>query len=99
MTINSTNINQSVLNEILLNRNYLTKGFEEFRIELLDYARIGKAKKVVSLLSTCVYPDTPYVTYPLTEDQLHIGPPHSSNFGYAYAKRMADVVQKIGKVE
>ena len=39
MTINSTNINQSVLNEILLNRNYLTKGFEEFRVELLDYAR------------------------------------------------------------
>ena len=45
--------------------------------------------KVVSLLSTCVYPDD--VTYPLTEDQMHNGPPHKSNFGYAYSKRMLDV--------
>lgn len=47
--------------------------------------------KVVSVLSTCVYPDAPYISYPLTEDQLHLGPPHDSNFGYAYAKRMLDV--------
>jgi|TARA_R110002124_G_scaffold84493_1_gene219926 GDP-L-fucose synthase len=45
--------------------------------------------KVLSLLSTCVYPDN--ALYPLTEDQIHAGPPHSSNFGYAYAKRMLDV--------
>lgn len=45
--------------------------------------------KVVSLLSTCVYPND--VTYPLTEDQIHNGEPHKSNFGYAYAKRMLDV--------
>jgi GDP-L-fucose synthase len=36
-----------------------------------------------------VYPDK--VNYPLTEDQIHNGPPHLSNFGYAYAKRMLDV--------
>ena len=47
--------------------------------------------KLVSVLSTCIYPDAPYVKYPLTEDQLHMGPPHSSNFGYAYAKRMLEV--------
>ena len=47
--------------------------------------------KVVSVLSTCIYPDAPYVEYPLTEEQLHMGPPHDSNFGYAYAKRMLDV--------
>lgn len=62
--------------------------------KVLDSACFGKAKKVVSLLSTCVYPDTPYVTYPLTEEQLHLGPPHSSNFGYAYAKRMIDVMSR-----
>ena len=61
---------------------------------VLDYAYVGKAKKVVSLLSTCVYPDAPYVTYPLTENQLHMGPPHQSNFGYAYAKRMVDVMSR-----
>ena len=48
-----------------------------------------KVKKVVSLLSTCVYPDN--VGYPLTESQIHNGEPHPSNFGYAYAKRMLDV--------
>ena len=47
--------------------------------------------KLVSILSTCIYPDAAYVKYPLTEDQLHLGPPHPSNFGYAYAKRMLEV--------
>jgi len=47
--------------------------------------------KLVSVLSTCIYPDSSYVKYPLTEDQLHMGPPHTSNFGYAYAKRMLEV--------
>ncbi len=61
---------------------------------VLDYAMVGKAKKVVSLLSTCVYPDKDYITYPLTEEQLHLGPPHPSNFGYAYAKRMVDVMSR-----
>ncbi len=55
--------------------------------KLLFAANQGGAKKVVSLLSTCIYPDGPYVTYPLTEGQLHMGPPHHSNFGYAYAKK------------
>ena len=48
----------------------------------------------MSLLSTCVYPDAPYITYPLTEAQLHLGPPHVSNFGYAYAKRAVDVMSR-----
>ena len=51
--------------------------------KVLDYAHAGKAKKVVSLLSTCVYPDSPYIKYPLTEDQLHNGSPHDSNYGYS----------------
>lgn len=46
---------------------------------------------LVSVLSTCVYPSSEYIKYPLTEDQLHMGPPHDSNFGYAYAKRMLEV--------
>ena len=47
--------------------------------------------KVVSLMSTCVYPKKEFVTYPLTENQLHLGEPHETNFGYAYSKRMLDV--------
>ena len=62
--------------------------------KILHDAHHRGANKVLSLLSTCVYPDAPYVTYPLTEDQLHLGPPHHSNFGYAYAKRMVDVMSR-----
>jgi len=58
---------------------------------LLDACARQNVRKVISVLSTCVYPDTNFITLPLTEDQLHLGPPHSSNFGYAYAKRMLDV--------
>lgn len=48
-----------------------------------------KIPKLVSFLSTCVFPDN--VEYPLDETKIELGPPHSSNFAYAYAKRMADV--------
>ena len=56
---------------------------------VLEASRKFNVKKVVSLLSTCVYPDK--ITYPLTEEQIHNGKPHDSNYGYAYAKRMLDV--------
>jgi len=56
---------------------------------LLEAARITKVEKVLSLLSTCIYPDA--ASYPLTETSVHEGPPHESNFGYAYAKRMLHI--------
>lgn len=46
-------------------------------------------KKVVSCLSTCIFPDK--TTYPIDETMVHNGPPHDSNFGYSYSKRMIDV--------
>ena len=49
-------------------------------------------KKVVSCLSTCIFPDK--TTYPIDETMIHNGPPHNSNFGYSYAKRMIDVLNK-----
>jgi GDP-L-fucose synthase len=48
-----------------------------------------KVQKVVSCLSTCIFPDE--TTYPIDETMIHNGPPHDSNSGYAYAKRMIDV--------
>lgn len=48
-----------------------------------------QVKKVVSCLSTCIFPLRP--TYPLTESQIHDGPPDPSNYGYAHAKRLVDV--------
>jgi len=49
-------------------------------------------RKVVSCLSTCIFPDA--TTYPIDETMVHNGPPHPSNFGYSYAKRMIDVQNK-----
>lgn len=50
-------------------------------------------KKLVSCLSTCIFPDK--TTYPIDETMLHNGPPHPSNEGYAYAKRMVDVLTRM----
>lgn len=49
-------------------------------------------KKLVSCLSTCIFPDK--TTYPIDETMVHNGPPHSSNAAYAHAKRMIDVANK-----
>ncbi|KAK5575552.1 hypothetical protein RB653_006685 [Dictyostelium firmibasis] len=48
--------------------------------------------KCVSCLSTCIFPDK--TTYPIDETMIHNGPPHPSNEGYAYAKRMIDVLNR-----
>ena len=56
---------------------------------ILEAARLTKIDKVVSFMSTCVFPDN--IDYPLTVDKIHNGEPHSSNYGYAYAKRMLEV--------
>ena len=45
--------------------------------------------KVICCLSTCIFPDD--IKYPINETQLHLGPPHCSNIGYSYAKRMLEI--------
>lgn len=45
-----------------------------------------------SCLSTCIFPDKTH--YPIDEGMIHNGPPHHSNYGYAYAKRMIDVLNR-----
>ena len=47
--------------------------------------------KVVSCLSTCIFPDEKTKTEKINEGMLHAGPPHTSNDAYAYAKRMLEV--------
>jgi GDP-L-fucose synthase len=56
---------------------------------VIEGARKSGVEKLVSFLSTCIFPDN--VEYPLTESKIHLGEPHSSNYPYAYAKRMADI--------
>ncbi|TKS91827.1 GDP-L-fucose synthase [Collichthys lucidus] len=56
---------------------------------VLDTAHKMGVTKVVSCLSSCIFPDK--TSYPIDETMIHNGPPHDSNFGYSYAKRMIDV--------
>lgn len=56
---------------------------------VIEEARLAGVKKLIFFASTCVFPDK--TEYPLTPDKIHLGPPHNSNYGYAYSKRMADV--------
>lgn len=56
---------------------------------VIDSAMRNNIKKLVFFSSTCVFPDK--VEYPLTPDKIHLGPPHFTNYAYAYAKRMGQV--------
>jgi len=56
---------------------------------VIESARKVGVENLVCFLSTCVFPDN--IEYPLTEKKIHLGEPHSSNYPYAYAKRMADI--------
>ena len=74
------------------NMNNLGSFFYEnvtINVNVLEASRLSGATKVMSIMSTCVYPDE--VSYPLTESDIHNGEPHPSNYAYAYAKRMLDV--------
>jgi GDP-L-fucose synthase len=56
---------------------------------VLEACRLAGVNKVVSFLSTCIFPDD--IEYPITAKKIHLGEPHSSNYAYAYAKRMIEV--------
>ena len=58
-------------------------------INVFEAARLVGAEKLISFMSTCVFPDKS--RYPLNEKDIQKGPPHPSNFGYAYAKRMLEI--------
>jgi GDP-L-fucose synthase len=62
---------------------------------VLHTSYLTGVQKVISCLSTCVFPDG--IEPPLREDKIHLGPPHHSNFGYAHAKRLVDVANRAYK--
>lgn len=53
---------------------------------LIDYAKKLNVKRFIGVLSTCIFPDI-MDTYPMKEEDLHLGPPTLTNFSYGYAKR------------
>lgn len=59
---------------------------------VMECCRMYKVHKLISCLSTCIFPDK--ITYPIDETMVHDGAPHQSNEGYAYAKRMVDVMNR-----
>jgi GDP-L-fucose synthase len=77
------------------NMNFKVDMFEKnmyINLNVLKISHEFKIKKVVSCLSTCIFPDK--TSYPIDENMLHNGPPHSSNDAYAYAKRMLEIQSK-----
>ena len=77
---------------ISANMNYKGEFFYDnimINTNVIESARKNNVKKLVSFLSTCVFPDN--IEYPITEKKIHLGAPHFSNYPYAYAKRMADI--------
>lgn len=74
------------------NMNHKVSMFENNLImnyNVVKYAYEFGVDKLVACLSTCIFPDI--ISYPITEDSLHNGPPHTSNDAYAYAKRMLEL--------
>ena len=74
--------NAAMFNDnMMMNMNVMTAAFE------------SGIKRGIFCLSSCVFPAE--ADLPMTEAQLHSGQPHSSNRGYAYAKRMVEVLADI----
>ena len=74
------------------NMNHKVDMYEQntlINFNVLKCAFECNVKKVVSCLSTCIFPDV--TAYPINETMLHNGAPHHSNDAYAYAKRMLEV--------
>jgi len=53
---------------------------------VLHAAKEHNVSKLISLLSTCIYPDK-VDSYPMKEEVMFNGPPTPTNFSYGYAKR------------
>jgi GDP-L-fucose synthase len=57
---------------------------------VLIMAKQSNTKRFTAILSTCMYPDV-VKKYPMTEDDIHLGPPSDANFSYGFTKRSLSV--------
>ena len=80
-----------LFHNLLHNLQFFTKNMAISQ-NVLQCCHEGNVQKCVSCLSTCIFPDK--TSYPIDETMIHNGPPHDSNFGYSYAKRMIDVLNR-----
>lgn len=58
----------------------------QMNTNIVKWSRLTGVKRFIGILSTCIYPDKVDI-YPMTEKDLHKGPPTPTNFSYGYAKR------------
>lgn len=57
-------------------------------MHVLEAVRVLEVPKTIMTLSIGMYPsDSPI---PISEDSIHQGPPHGSNYSYAFAKRLVE---------
>lgn len=61
----------------------------QINLNVINACKMFNLHNSVFILSTCILPANG--PFPLTEEMLHEGEPHYTNYGYAYAKRMLEV--------
>jgi GDP-L-fucose synthase len=61
----------------------------QMNLNILKACKEYRLQNSIFILSTCILPVN--VKLPYTENQLHEGEPHFTNYGYAYSKRMLEV--------
>ena len=57
---------------------------------VLEACKNHSVNRGIFVLSSCIYTHNPS-KFPMDESMIHEGPPHPSNEGYAYAKRMLEL--------
>ena len=66
-------------------------------MNVIEASMKAEVPNLISFLSTCIFPDELAQKKVLTENDLHYGEPHHSNYPYAYAKRMTQVLTQIAR--
>ena len=82
----------AIVGGLFKNINEPVKMYEDniiLNLNVLKAAHNCNIQNIISCLSTCIFPDN--IKYPINEKMLNDGPPHESNFSYAYAKRMLEI--------
>lgn len=74
----------------LANHTEMYRANVEMNSNIIDASVAYGVVKCFVCLSTCIFPDTEKGEF--TEADLHMGAPHWSNYGYAVAKRYAEVL-------
>uniref|UniRef100_A0A6C0J925 NAD-dependent epimerase/dehydratase domain-containing protein n=1 Tax=viral metagenome TaxID=1070528 RepID=A0A6C0J925_9ZZZZ len=85
----------AIVGGLFKNINEPVKMYEDniiLNLNVLKAAHNCNIQNIISCLSTCIFPDN--IKYPINEKMLNEGPPHESNFSYAYAKRMLEIHSK-----